>query len=148
MSNSSTNVIDLKKIKQSYGTDLKKEVEGQWFDLVMIEGCRVKVARAGNPNYIKLMRKLYKPFTKQLRRGKDIPQEVEEKIQLQLMSETILLDWKGMPGEKDKEVPFTKEVSKMLLGDPELKELKDEINSYSEEFEAYKTEEDEELVKN
>jgi hypothetical protein len=141
-------MIDLKKIKQSYGTDLKKEVEGNWFPLTMIEGCEVKVARAGNPNYMKLMRKLYKRFTKQLRRGKDVPQEAEEKINMELLVNTILLDWKGMPGEKGKDVPFSIEMAKLLLGDPELKELKDEIVSYSEDFEAYKAEEEEALEKN
>ncbi len=140
--------IDLKEIKKSYGTDLKAEVEGQWFDLALIDGVKVKVARAGNPNYKKALKRLYKPYTKQLRRGKDIAQDVEDRIQLDLLLDTLLKDWAGMPGEDGKDVPYSKKVAKELLMDPELKELKEEILGFTEEFEAYQDASDEELEKN
>jgi hypothetical protein len=141
-------MIDLKKIKGSYGIDLKKEVEGQWFPLSMIDGVEVKVARAGNPNYKKALRRLMKPYAKSIHRGKDLAPEVEERIQTDLLVETILLDWKGMPGENGKTVPYSQDLAKMLLNDPELKELRDEINEFAGEFDSFKQEVEKELEKN
>jgi len=140
--------MDLKQIKQSYGTNLTTESEGQWFPLILIEGAHVKVARAGNPAYKKALKRLYKPYTKQLRRGKDVAPEVEDRIQINLLVDTLLKDWKGLPGEDGKEVPYSKETAKLLLTDPELKELKEEIIGYSEEFEAYQENLNEDLEKN
>lgn len=141
-------MIDLKKLKKSYGTDLKAELEGKWFPLALLDGVEVKVARAGNVKYKKALRRLYKPYTKTLRRGKDLSQEVEERIQTDLIVETLLIDWRGMPGDDGGEAPFSKEIAKELICDPELKELRDEIISFSEEFEAFQADQDEELEKN
>ncbi len=140
--------IDLKKIKKSYGTNLKTEVEGQWFELSLIEGAKVKVARAGNPEYKKAFKRLYKPYTKQLRRGKDVSADIEERIQTDVLIDTLLKDWKGMPGENGKEIPYSKELARDLVTDPELKELKEEILGFSEEFEAYQSQMETELAKN
>lgn len=140
--------IDLTKIKKSYGTNLEAETEGQWFDLALIDGVKVKVARIGNPNYKKTLKRLYKPYTKQLRRGKEISQNIEDRIQTDLLTKTLLKDWKGMPGEKGKEVPYSENTAAELLSDPELKELRDEILGFAEEFEAFQMELDEDLEKN
>jgi len=140
--------INLQKIKESYGTDLKMETEGQWFDLALIDGVKVKVARAGNPSYKKALKRLYKPYTKQLRRGKDVAQEVEDRIQLDLLIDTLLKDWKGMPGDDGNDVVFDKKIARELLSDPIYKELKEEIIGFSEEFEAYQEQLDEDLEKN
>lgn len=140
--------INLDKIKKSYGTNLQTESDGHWFPLALIEGVEVKVARAGNPEYKKVLKRLYKPYTKQLRRGKDVASEVEDRIQLDLLIDTLLKDWKGMPGDDGQDVPFSKDAAKELLSDPVFKELKDEIIGFSEEFEAYQDEMDEELEKN
>lgn len=141
-------MIDLKKIKEQYATDLKAETEGVWFPLAMFNGVKVKVARAGNPNYKKVLRKLYKPYTKTMRKGVDLAPEVEERIQTDLLVDTLLLDWRGMPGENGEEVPFSKDLARELVTDPELKELREEIIGYSEEFEAFQAREDEELEGN
>lgn len=140
--------IDLKKLKGSYGTDLKLETDGAWFPLALIEGVMVKVARAGNPQYKKALKRLYKPYTKQLRRGKDIAQEIEDRIQTDLLVQTLLKDWSGMPGEKGADVAYSEEIAKELLADPELKELREEILGFTEEFEAFQNELDEDLEKN
>jgi len=140
--------INLKKIKKSYGINLESETEGKWFELALIDGVKVKVARAGNPNYKKALKRLYKPYSQKLRKGQDIAQEIEDRIQIDLLIQTLLKDWKGMPGEKGAEVAYSESLARELLADPELKELKDEIIGFSEEFEAFQEEMDEELEKN
>lgn len=141
--------LNLKAVKKDYGTDLKASVEGKWFPLAMIAGVQVLVARAGNPKYKRAMRRMYKPFERQIRRNKPISETEEDRIGLELLVTTLLLDWKGMPSDQEgKEMPYSTGVARELLGDPELNELRDEIIGFSEEFEAFKLEEDEEIEKN
>jgi hypothetical protein len=140
--------IDIKKIKASYGTDLEAEVEGKWFSLMLIDGVKVKVARINNPNYKKAFTRLYKPYVKQTMRGSSIDQAIQERIQTDLLIDTLLKDWSGMPGENGVEVPYSKELARELVTDPELRELRDEILGFAEEFEAYQKEIVEELEKN
>jgi HAMP domain-containing protein len=53
-----------------------------------------------------------------------------------------------MPGENGKTVPYSQDLAKMLLNDPELKELRDEINEFAGEFDSFKQEVEKELEKN
>ena len=140
--------FDLDRIKKSYGTSPEFEVEGKWFDLALIDGVRVKVARTGNPNYKKAFTRLYKPYVKTTMRGKNVAPEIQERIQTDLLINTLLKDWSGMPGADGTEVPYSKELARELLTDPELKELREEILGFAEEFEAYQLEIREELEKN
>ena len=140
--------IDIKKIKKSYGTDLEAEVEGKWFDLALIDGVRVKVARINNPNYKKAFTRLYKPYVKQTMRGANIDPAIQERIQTDLLIDTLLKDWDGMPGDNGNPIKYSKELARVLLSDPELKELKEEILGFAEEFEAYQKESTEVLEKN
>lgn len=140
--------INLKAIKQSYGTDLITATEGKWFPLSMLDGTEVKVAKSGNPNYEKLAQKLYKPYQDQLRRRVNLAAGVTDRIQNDLIVQTLLLDWRGMPGEDGTTVPFSKEEAMKLVSDPELKEIKEEILGFSDNFSAFKMAEDKELEKN
>ncbi len=140
--------INLKTIKQSYGTDLKTSVDGKWFPLSMIDGAEVLVAKSGNPNYDKLAQKLYKPYQDQLRRKVSLAQGVTDRIQNDLIVKTLLMDWKGMPGENGKDAPFSQDEAMKLISDPELKEIKEEILGFSDNFSAFKIAEDEALEGN
>jgi len=140
--------VDLKKFKKEYGTDLEKEVSGVWFSLSSIEGARVKMAKAGNPKYEKLLRKLYKPHSRTLRKGKDLAKSVQDEISTTLLVETLLLDWEGFPDENGNDVPFSKGEARAMLNDPELKEFKEELQGFSEESAEYSLELDEELQGN
>ena len=140
--------IDIKKIKASYGTDLEAEVEGMWFPLALIEGVKVKVARVNNPNYKKAFTRLYKPYLKQTMRGASIDPVIQERIQTDLLIDTLLKDWSGMPGENGRDIPYSKDLARDLVTDPELRELRDEILGFAEEFEIYQKQVAEELEKN
>lgn len=140
--------IDFKKIKDAYGVDPSAEVEGKWFDLSMIAGASVKVARTTSPSYQKALERKYRPYQKQIRKGVSLATEIHEKISVELISEELLRDWKGIPGINGKDIPFSIEIAKQLLSDPELKEFKTEISDFSEEFDAFRLNSDEELEKN
>ena len=140
--------IDLTKIKKAYGTDLNKEVDGVWFKSSMIDGLELKIAKSGNPKYSKLARKLYKPYAKQLRKGLDLPESVTDEISVQLILDSLLLDWKGMPGEDGEEVAYSKAEAKALLDDQELKEFKAEILEFADDNARFQLEIDEEIEGN
>jgi hypothetical protein len=140
--------IDLKKVKKAYGTDMKLAVEGKWFPMSMLAGVEVKVAKSGNPNYEKLAQRLYKPYQDQIRRKVTLSEDVTKRITTDLIVKTLLMDWKGMPGEDGKEVPFSQEIARELLDDPELKEIREEILGFSDNFSAFQLEADAELEKN
>lgn len=138
--------IDLKSLKKNYGVDLGKEISGVWFKSSVIDGLEFKIAKSGNPAYEKLVRKLYKPYLKQVRKGSDLPDSVTNEISNQLILDALLLDWKGMPGEDGVEVPFSKAEAKVLLEDKELKELKAEILEFADDGARFKIEYEEELI--
>jgi len=137
-------LIDLKKIKKSYGTDTSLEIEGVWVKSALIDGLEFKMAKSGNPAYEKLARKLYKPYSKQLRRGMEISDAVTQDISNQLIVETLLMDWKGMPSSVAGEfVPFSKAEAKVLLEDKELKEFKSELLEFADDNQKFSLAEEE-----
>ena len=139
--------LNLTLIKSAYGTDVTAEIEGVWFKSSFIDGFEMKIARAGNKVNEKLMRKLYKPYTKQLRAGRDLPDDVSDELSNELLVETILINWRGFPSQ-DGDIPYSKEAAYEILKDNSLKELKKEIEEFSSDFARYQSAEDEELQGN
>ena len=140
--------INLNKLKKAYGQDLTKVNEGVWFDSSMIPGLSMKIAKVGNTEYEKLLRKLYKPYRKTLQKGKDLDTAITDKIMAEVIAKTIVLDWKGMPGENESEVPFSVEECQSLVLDPELREFKEEILEFADDSARFELEMDEETEKN
>ena len=139
--------IKLSEIKKEYGIDLKLATEGKWFPLSMISGVEIKVAKVGNPHYEKTAKRLYSPFKERLRRN-TLATDVMERITNDLIVQSLLKDWRGMPGEDGQDVPFSQEEAMVLIKDPELREIRDEILGFAEDFQAFKLVQDEELEKN
>ena len=129
-------------IRKLYGTDENKEKEGIWQD--MGDGIRIRIARIGNPNYQKLFQRLSKPHRKAIRRG-TLKEDVAEALMIECMAETIVLDWEGI--ELDgKKLPYSKENAVMIL--TEFKDLREYINDFANEMEAYMQEQNEEIEEN
>jgi len=139
--------INLSKLKKAYGQDQTKVNEGVWFDSSMIPGLSMKIAKVGNTEYEKLLRKLYKPYRKTLQKGKDLDTSITDNIMAEVIANTIVLDWKGMPGEEG-DVPFSVEECMNLVLDPELREFKEEILEFADDSARYELEMDEETEKN
>jgi len=132
-------MADLRKL---YGTDTNKETDGIWQDFG--DGIEMKVARIGNPKYQKLFQKLSKPHRKAIRRG-TLKEDVAEKLMIECTAETILLDWRGI--ELDgKALPYSKDNAIMIL--TEFKDLKEYVNDFANEMEAYMQEDAEEAEEN
>lgn len=126
-------------------TDPKKEIEGVWRPFT--DGSRLKIARIGNPAYRSLLRRKVKSNRAVLDNEDDLADKVSDKVLGEVMAETILLDWEGVTinGES---VPYTKELGRTLLCDPENRDFREKVKSYAEDAEAYRKKVEDESVKN
>ena len=81
-------------LKDLFGVDEEKATEGVWVPLG--KGVEVKVARANNPKYQKLVTRLLRPHRRVIRRGGEAADAVMEEILNRAMAQAILLDWKNI----------------------------------------------------
>jgi len=129
-------------VKKLFGTDSTKEQEGVWYDIA--EGLRMKIARIGNPLYQKRFQALSKPYRRSIRRG-TLSDDVAEKLLVQCLSETIVLDWEGVEDE-GMEIPYSKDAAVALL--TKYPELRNYINDIANELEGFQEELNEEAEEN
>ena len=121
-------------VKKLFGTDTKKEQEGVWYDIA--EGLRMKIARIGNPNYQKRFQAISKPYRRSIRRG-TLSDDIAEKLLVQCLSETIVLDWEGVE-DGGMEIPYSKDAAVDLL--TKYPELRGYINDIANELEGFQEE--------
>lgn len=86
--------FDLKE----FTTDEEKELEGVWvyFDVEETQG--LLIAYAENENFLKAFRKFPRGFQNRFRTG-TVDRKTDKRTFHKLLSETILLDWKGISNE-------------------------------------------------
>jgi hypothetical protein len=98
-------------VKSQFSTNTKKETEGVW--IKGGDGAEFLIARANNPAALKLSVQLMRPY-RALQRAGQVPKDVQEDVGLEVLSRTILLDWKGVK-EGAEEVAFTPDEAKRML---------------------------------
>lgn len=130
-------------VKKLFGVDAKKEQEGVWRDDIGGD-IKIKIARIGNPNYQKRFQALTKPHRRALRSNR-LSDDIAEKLLIQCLAETIVLDWENVE-EKGKKIPYSLENAIKLLTD--YPELRSTINDIANELEGYQAEEEEDAVEN
>lgn len=129
-------------IKKSFGTSLALENEGVWIELG--EGASIKVARVGNKENKALLKKLIAPH-KMAARNDKLADEVWEKITVESMAATILLDWKGIEDD-GKALPYNKENAIRLLTD--YKDFREQVASFSSELALFQSNNEAAAIKN
>lgn len=86
--------------------------QGAWVrDLPNLPGVALKVRGTFNADYSRLMAKLMAQRTPE-QVGNE---EEDEKLEIQLLHETILVDWSGI-----EDAPYSPDMALKLLSDPEL----------------------------
>jgi hypothetical protein len=129
-------------ISKEYKTDEDLEVKGKEFDFG--DDCFCTIARRGNPEYIKVMRRLMKPYKRQLRADR-VPDAVQEEISIRVIAMTILKGWRGMK-EDGVEVPYNSENCIRIL--TEYKDFREQVSEISDEMEHYRIADDEDAEGN
>ena len=113
-------------------TDETLENEGVWQPAG--EGCELKIARLGNPESTRLLRRYERKYRRQIDNGTLSP-EKDAEITARVYAEAILLDWRGMK-ESGVEVPYSTENAFRLLN--EYRELREMVADYAKDAEAYR----------
>lgn len=122
------------KISQ-FKTDRKAELAGVW--KAIGDGAEVLVARAGNPRHRMASRRAYRPHLAQVRAG-TLDAEVSDRIEAEIIAETILLGWKGLQDERGQEIPFSRSAAAQLLTDyPDFRRL---VADLADDMEAFRAE--------
>ena len=122
-------------IYTSFATDETLETEGKWFPLS--KTASVKVARAGNPKYVELLRARMKEAQLDMMSGKEAD-EMAESILVDVMAESVLLGWKGLTF-KGEDVSVSVANARKLLA---VKDFRRKISGFSENFDAFRVKED------
>ncbi len=110
------------------------EVTGIWHN--MGQGCRLLIARARNPKYMKLIAALRKPHEREIDMGTLSDTNVTE-ILVKGMARTILLDWEGLADADGKDIPHSIDNCEALLRDYE--EFRVEVGELSADNDRYRS---------
>lgn len=118
-------------------SDLQKENEGVWIDFEV--GIRLKIARARNPAYRELMRKLTEPYRKTIREGGMELEQLEDLLR-QVRAKTILLNWENIEDKEGNTIKYSSEQALEFFKDLELRDFYTFVILQSENMENFKKE--------
>ena len=130
-------------LRKTFKTSKQKENEGVWVNLDD-SGTRLKIARAGNPNYKSAQAKKMSRY-KLAARSKTIPDSAWEEIFNELVAETILLDWDGIT-ENGQKIPYSQDAALRAIS--ELKDFREVVMSFADDMTNFKEEMDDDTEKN
>ena len=119
-------------IKELFGTNEQLESEGVWFELG--SGARIRLARQGNPKWNEFRRLKLRTYRNGFRGGV-MTDETAEEIMLDLLAETIILDWEGLTSG-GQELKYSKSCARDLLVD--LRDFRDFVARASSEMESFR----------
>lgn len=128
----------------TFRTNKSLENEGAWTDLA--GDARVKLARIGNRRYRDMLQAKLKPHRRAIRAG-TLSDEVTEALMTEVIVETVLLDWENIE-LNGVVVPFSRDAALDILGDPEMKDLRNMIVELAGDMELYRAKDLEEAEKN
>ena len=91
---------------------------GRWVPIGhILPGVRLKVRGLENTDYRRLRNKLIADIPR-AERLKGVDTLTLEKINAQLLADTILVGWEGIEDEDDRLLPFTREKASQIINDP------------------------------
>lgn len=129
-------------IKKLFGTNQTLENDGVWKDLG--DGAKIKVARLGNPNNLRVTKELSKPFTIQIQRNK-LPDDIQKKIMNESLARTVLVGWSGISYGGS---PIDYSVDNAIKLLTEFSDFRDVVFSAANDLTAFQDQQDVEEVKN
>ena len=121
-------------LSKAYAVDKEAALEGKW--LVTRAGFKVKIAKAGNQNFMNEVIKLQKPVLGLLRSSMDSSDLLTD-ITAEAMAKAILLDWEAE--NEGKSLPYSWEVGKAAL--LEYEDFREDISALSDNRNNFKPEE-------
>lgn len=123
-------------IFDTYATDENLENTGTWVNLS--DTAAVKVARSGTPAYHRRLSALADERRAELDLGGSVAERVSTEILIQVMAETILLDFKGLSYKKQP-MEYSVDNAKVLL---QHRDFRMRIAGIADDRENYKLREE------
>lgn len=128
-------------IFKTYATDEKLENEGV---LIPIGNAKFMVARSGNKAYVKALSTFMERNEKLLGTKGDESEEAYLKGLIEIMADTVLLDWEGVEFDGEP-LPYNRENAIRVLS---IKDFRREIQRQAEDIENFKAKKAEEQLGN
>lgn len=125
--------MDLGKFR----SNLDLESEGVWVELG--EDARIKVARMNNPRHASALRRLTKPYRRQIEAG-TLNEDIAYRVIGEAMAEGILLDWQGLT-ENGEPLKYSPKAARDLLTNPQLRDFRAQIEAAANDAEQFRLEE-------
>lgn len=128
------------KIKAFAGmrSDEALEAEGKFAEVA--PGVEFKIRRIRSKPVMDARRKIYGPHERAMA-GKDLPEKIETMCTIRLLSEAVVVDWRGEEMKDDETgepVPFTTENAAALFSDPETgKDLRSVVLNLANDGDFY-----------
>lgn len=124
-----------------FQTDSNLEEDGAWISIG--DEASLKIARLGNRAYRDAFQKRIKPYRRQIR-TQTMDDKIAEKIMIECLAETILLDWSGMEDDKGQKIAYSSaKAQEYLKAYKDFRELVVELASEMENFRQQEDEADE-----
>lgn len=105
----------------SYKTDKDLVDNGVWVDVG--DGAALKVGKVNNSGFRKLAIELRKPYRHYDVAGKELPDDINKRINIELVARTLLLDWRGYTDDDGNNIPYSFDVAKETLENDEFMAL-------------------------
>lgn len=107
-------------LRKQFAVDATLEREGVWVD--MGEGAAIRIARLNSEQYRRALRRRLEPHKVRLRLNK-VPEELLERLTVETLAETVLIDWRGIE-DGGEPLTYSREAAERLLTDlPEFREF-------------------------
>lgn len=122
-------------IFQTFATDEIAESAGRVFPLDKTTS--VTVARTGNPNYVKALRRRMEESQVDITDTSDANEALVGGMIIDAMAEGILLGWSGVQ-YKGQDLPYSKDNARMLL---QIKDFRERISGIAGKHESFRVKE-------
>lgn len=126
-----------------FKTDTSLEKEGVWHDIGMNDDgspVRIKIARLGNPSWLKAYNKIPAPLRDGAQKGSlaGAMEKSYETLAAKCMAEHVLLGWEGFTDDDGNPVPYTVETAAAILADPEQRPFRSIVTQYAQDDAAFR----------
>lgn len=102
-----------------------------------------KIARAFNPTYRRLLKKLYKPHEALIKTGSKEGEAKAIEVEIELMSRSVLVGWNGTVRVQGVDLEYSVNNAKKLLALKEFRAVVDKFSNDPDNYKMVKTEDDE-----
>lgn len=126
----------------SLATNPQLEVDGVWRDLP--KGAKIKVARWGNEEFQRMIRRNFKSNRAVIEGEDEIADKVTEEILIKVMAHTVLRDAQGIKFKGEEITKYTPDIGIQML---KLKDFREKVKGLAEDMSAYQDKKEEEAVK-